>query len=279
MIIERTYESNGKVFDVVRAFEENYMFIVERPKSGKPAKIINEIVIVENILARENLTVFDRMQLLNIYNVAYHDSGKIEGIYSLDSSATNCGFCVKMREYAAKHPELNIVCGYCYDFKQETYRFSALNRHSLNMVIMNTVEFTVEELATLPAGYLVRVNSSGDSAGDIYAGNMIKFAIGHPSSRVAIWAKNAIGYIRAIDILGKPENVTMIFSSTFVDKPVKLPKYFDFTFTVYYSKNKIQVALANGAGECNGKKCKDCGYKCYLHGWKFGTNIAEFLRK
>lgn len=267
-----------KEFKTIEKF--GCIFKVEVPKNGKPAKIEKDIALVEAILAKgENMTAADRLQLLMVYNVAFHESGKIEDIYSLDSSATNCKFCAAMRKYAADHPELNIVCGKCYDFKQESYRFAALNRHTLNMVIMSSVEFTVDELRMLPIGELGRVNSSGDSTGAIYAANMIKICFAHPQTSFAIWAKNTAGYIQACDKYGKPENAVMIQSSPFIDKPVKLARYFDYTFTVYFDKAKVDAAIKAGACECNGKKCKDCGFKCYKKLWPQGANIAEFLRK
>lgn len=267
---------NIKTFEKIDAF--GYRFIIEVPKSGI-AKIKKDIAIVENILSLDEITHADRMHLLWIYNVAHHDSGKIEDVNSLDSSATNCGFCAKMREYAAAHPELKIVCGECYDYKQEQYRYSALNRHTLNLVIMESVEFTIEELSMLPAGELIRVNSSGDSSGNVYAANMIKYCIAHPTSHCAIWAKNAVSYIHACDKYGKPKNVVMIQSSPFVDREVKRAKYFDYVFTVYKDAEKVKAALANGACECNGKKCKNCDFKCYKKLWPVGSNIAELLRK
>lgn len=256
-------------------------FPVEITKSGKPGKMEKDLEIVKRIFDKglENITHEDKLVLLTVYNVSYHETGKIEGIFSLDSTATNCSFCVKMREYAAKHPEKNIICGKCYDFKQEGYKLSTLARHTLNMLIMESVSFTVEELATIPVYGLVRVNSSGDSSGNVFSGNMIKFAIGHPQCKIAIWTKNTGSYIHACDEYGKPENVTMIQSSIYVDKATKPARYFDYVFTVYFDESKVKEALENGACECNGKKCKDCGYKCYVRGWKGSSNIAELLRK
>lgn len=272
-------DKKGKIhtFKKVKAFGDK-VFIIEVPAKGK-ALIEKDIETVAAILSKDVVNHFDRMQLLRIYNIAYHETGKIEGVWSLDSTATNCDYCRKMREYAAAHPELDIVCGYCYDFAQELYRYNTLNRHTLNMIIMESVEFEIEELATLPAGELVRVNSSGDSSNDTYAENMIKFCIAHPNSKCGIWSKHTITYIHACDKYGKPANVVLIQSSPFVNKPVKRAKYFDYVFTVYKSKEAVEKAIENGACECNGKKCADCGYKCYFGLWAEGANIAEFLRK
>ena len=271
-------EKSGKIarYEKIEAFGGK-LFIVKLDRHGNAA-IKKDIAIVENILAKEEINHYDRMELLRVYNVAYHETGKIEEIWSFDSSATNCEFCAMMRAYAKAHPELKIVCGDCYDAAQEEYRFSALNRHTLNMVIMASVDFEIEELATLPCGDKGRVNSSGDSCNDTYAANMIKIVFAHPSTHFAIWSKNTITYIHAIDKYGKPGNVKMIQSSPFIDKAVKLAKYFDYVFTVYRDKEAVKNAIDNGACACNGKKCKDCGFACYYGLWKDGSNIAELLR-
>jgi hypothetical protein len=260
---------------------KGYTFACEITKSGKPGRLEKDLNTVIGIMDKgiENLTHTDKLALLNVYNVAYHESGKIEGIFSLDSSASNCTFCKQMREYADKHPEKKIVCKECYDAKQEKFKINALARHTLNLLIMETVDFSVDELATLSAYGLIRVNSSGDASNNQYACNMIKFAIAHSESNVTIWSKNTSAYRYACDTYGKPGNVTLIQSSLYIDKPCKLAKYFDYTFTVYMDENEIMKALAHGACECNGKKCKACGNKCYLKAWKKGSDIAELLRK
>lgn len=269
-----TKSGKTKHFEKIIAF--NKLFIVELDKNGN-AKIKNDIETVESILSKDHITITDRYALLRVYNVAYHESGKIEDIYSLDSSATNCDFCAKMRKLAEKDD--SIICKYCYDFSQEKYRFSALNRHTLNMVIMSSVEFEIADLATLPAGYDNRVNSSGDCANQIYANNMVKFAYAFPHSNVAVWTKAPGFYVSACRKYGKPGNLTLIKSSVHIDKPDVLPEFFDYVFTVYFDKNKIKKAIENGACECNGKKCIECGKKCYRKTWKQGANIAELLRK
>lgn len=256
----------------------------EITKTGKPGKTEKDCIALNAILEKgiENLTHEDKLAVLRIYNVAYHEDGKIEEIFSLDSTATNCSFCEKMREYAIAHKDSDkkCICLYCYDYKQETYRISALARHTLNMIIMANIEFTVDELATLPGGENVRVNSSGDAPNVTYAENMIKYAIAHKNSNVAIWSKNAFSYIKACKKYGKPENVTLIYSSPFLNKIVPLPMFFDLLFVVFTNEEEIKKAIENGAGECNGKKCKDCGKACYNKAWiNNGISVvAEIVR-
>ena len=252
----------------------------EITKTGKPGKIEKDALAIKAILDKgiENLTHADRLALLRIYNVAYHESGKIENIFSLDSTAHNCEFCAKMRKYAETHADC--ICAYCYDISQEKYKIASLARHTLNLIIMANVEFTVEELATLPGSGDIRVNSSGDAPNITYAENMIKYALAHSFANVAIWSKNAFAYIKACKKYGKPENVTLIYSSPFMNKIVPLPMFFDLLFVVFTSPEEIEKALANGAGECNGKKCMNCGNKCYNKAWiKSNVKvIAEIVR-
>jgi len=242
----------------------------------------NELFTVANILEKSNneITAAERFMLLKIYRPAFHKSGKIENIMSYDSTATNCEFCAAMRKAAENNP-LHI-CGYCYDYSQEHgYKgVNIVNRHTLNMIIMSEIEFTVDELKMLPVAAINRINSSGDVPNVTYARNMIKLCFAFQFVKFAFWAKNTAAVIAAVDELGKPENVTLVQSSLIIGKPAALAKYFDFVFTVYLTRDDVDAAVAAGAGECNGKKCMDCGYSCYLDVWKKAgiVNIAEYLR-
>ena len=243
----------------------------------KPGKLEKDLAAVKAIFDKgiENLSHIDRMALLAVYKPAYHESGKIEGITSFDSTATNCGFCQQMREANKNNPAC--ICNYCYDFAQEQYRIQALNRHTLNMLIMSNVEFSVKELATLPATGIIRIDSSGDTPNLTYARNMIKICYAFPHANVGYWAKNVAPVIAACDELGKPGNVVLVQSSVLIGRSAKKAKYFDYVFTVYPDKETTLSAIANGAAECNGKKCRECGYKCYF-GTHESDNIAELLR-
>ena len=241
-------------------------------------KFEKDLLTVKTILEKDVITEADRIALLTIYKAAYHDSGKIEGITSYDSTATNCAFCAQMRKAAESNPKH--ICNYCYDYAQEhSFRgANIVNRHTLNMLIMSNVLFTVEELRLVSASYINRVNSSGDTPNTTYARNMFNIMRAYPGFHFAYWAKHTAAVIEACEIDGKPANVTLVQSSPIIGKPAKLAKYFDIVFTVYATKEELEKALASGACECNGKKCKDCGYKCYLNGWKSGSNVAEYLR-
>ena len=113
------------------------------------------------ILSRgaENLTPADRIRLLQIVNVAYHTSGKIEGIYSVDSCAA-CAFCQAMIAAAQTRPLM--ICGSCYA-AADAWKEAAWRRHKLNSMIFSKVLFPRDELASLAIGMLLRFNEDGDT--------------------------------------------------------------------------------------------------------------------
>ena len=251
--------------------------LIAMPNNSK--KLLQDIDRILPILEKDSydVTHAEALILLTVYNVSFHDSGKIEGICSCDSSCHGCTFCQKMCAAAKEDPE--IICGMCYDDAQETRWKDTERRHMLNLAIMSHVLFTVDELRILPGSGIARINSSGDIENLTHARNMIRYAKAHPDSKVGIWSKNFPVVEKAFDIEGKPANVVYVASSPRINHPVKRPKYADYTFTVYSTPEKVVEALRRGACECNGKKCLECGFKCYFGMWPAGADIAELLRK
>lgn len=240
-------------------------------------KYERDLELVNEILSKTEITHEDRLRLLTVYKANYHNTGKIAGISSCDSSCNGCTFCAKMRKAAESDP--SIICGKCYDAKQEKYKINVQKRHTLNLRIMSNVLFTVDELRTVATTDITRINSSGDLENDTHGRNMVRFGWAHPESMVSLWAKNQTAAKHAFDAEGKPKNMRYIASSIRIDCPIPFPEYADNTFTVYSTPEKLAEAVARGAGECNGKKCEECGKKCYkADGWKHGQDIAELLR-
>lgn len=249
----------------------------------KLGKYERESALVNEILSKETITSLDRKKLLAILQVPFHDSGKIEGIQSIDSSAHNCSFCEKMIEAGKENPDL--ICNYCYDRKQETRWLAVKNRHGLQLKILSSVLFEIDELALLPI-YTdkVRFDSSGDIENVIQARNYIRIARAHETTTFTLWTKNLVALKQAIDIEGKPENLIVIYSDPIIDNTknhgtiFKSFPWIDNIFMVARPE-KIDSFIASGMNECNGKKCIDCGYKCYVrNAWKNHTVIVEKLR-
>lgn len=260
---------------------ENILKDAMNSKSGKIRKDAERVAAILD--GKHEPTAAERFELLSMLQFKPHDSGKIEGATSIDSSCTGCSFCEKMRAAAANNPMH--ICGKCYDKRQELYKAYTRQRHGLNLVILSTVLFTPEELARVGIFTMVaRFNASGDVENETQARNYLRIAKTHPMTKFGFWAKNAAAVDKAVKAEGKPANVKMIYSDPIINGSDNIKAIFkkydwiDFSFTVYDAEH-IAEAIANGANPCNGRKCNDCEWMCYLdNGWEKGTNIAELLR-
>lgn len=246
---------------------------------AKNDKFLRDLEIAKAIMDKAKngiqLSELERITLVKMIQCNYHKSGKIEGIFSIDSSAAGCGFCAMMQKAAIGNDDH--ICGHCYA-RRGTLAFPAVkNRHMLNMEILSSIDFTVEELSLMGLTGIVRFNSDGDFDNITHVRNAIRIAYGNRFAKFALWTKNIKDTITATDELGKPGNMIYVASSPIIGKAIKLPKYFDYTFTVYHEEQMHEV-LENGNCECNGRKCMECGFKCYLGTWTNGSNIAERKR-
>lgn len=266
----------------VKAQEVRTVYDVKQEvREGAAEKFLKNRAIVmemlEKVGAGYEMNDCDYFALLACYTPSFHDSGKIEGIYSYDSSCHGCAFCVNAINHAKKNPLL--ICGGCYADSQGNRWKVVKDSHALNAVIMSEFIFPLHVLASLPATYYNRFNSDGDVTGLNMAINYLNIARSHPYAKLTMWAKNVGPVIKAIDMTGKPENVRLIQSGPVLNLKVrKLAKYFDHSFTVYITEDDVQKAIATGSASCNGKKCKECGYACYAGTWPKGCDIAEILR-
>lgn len=234
----------------------------------------------------ENLSPAERLELLQLVNIAYHESGKIEGAASIDSTAY-CDFCEKMRGAAECNPL--IICGMCYAYA-ESWKEAARRRHQLNARILSSVLFTRAELSTIGIPSKVcRINEDGDIVNATHARNVLRIIATHKGVYFGFWYKNAAAVAAGLAAEGiktttdKPRNACFVQSSILIGFPA-VPQWFtDVVFTVYPDKETTLQAIASGAHECNGRKCDTCGWNCY-HAKKARRaagevqHVAEYLR-
>lgn len=230
----------------------------------------------------DDRTPADRMRLLSLLNIKLHEEGsKIADIFSLDSTAA-CDFCSAMRK--AAEDNVLMICRCCYA-AADAWKEAAWRRHKLNALILSTVLFTVEELATLPVGALCRYNEDGDTVNEIMARNYIRNGLAHPFTHFGYWYKNAPAVEAGLHAEGihtreaLPENIHFIHSSSLIGFEARELWFDDAIFTVYPDEETTLEAIAAGAHACNGRKCRDCGFTCYLMKRRpHALRIAEVLR-
>lgn len=231
-----------------------------------------------------NLTEQDRRNLLHIVNIAFHESGKIEGIWSIDSTAA-CDFCARMIKAAADN--ILMICGSCYA-AADAWKEAAWRRHQLNARILSTVLFPAAELAALAIGDLCRFNEDGDTVNVTMARNYIRIILTHQATRFGYWYKNAPAVEAGLHAEGitsreqLPDNARFIHSSALIGFPARATWFDDAIFTVYPDEKTTLAAVAAGAHECNGRKCRGaaCGAFCYVMARRPAdpVHVAEVLR-
>lgn len=217
-----------------------------------------------------------RLSLIRSLNmaIAYHKTGKIEGLCSLDTACSNNNFCPRMQ--ASEDP--SCICKHCYTKSMwESAKFA----HHITGEILSGIELTPEEanLIAIPS-LLFRFNSDGELINYTHARNLIRIAATHPATTFSLWTKRP-GILNPIIIEErKPANLICGVSSPTINTPFRERwTWCDFIFTVYTPKGMLR-ALARGEHECNGKKCMDCNFYCYRHHDGPGpVYIAEALRK
>lgn len=229
------------------------------------------------------MTAEDRAALLSLVNVAYHEGGKIDGVYSVDSTAA-CEFCARMR--AAAEENALIICGSCYA-AADAYKEAAWRTHKLNALILSTVLFTRDELLALNIpGPRCRFNEDGDTVNITMGRNYLRIAAGRPGVHFGYWYKNRPAVEAALKAEGYrtraqlPENVRFGHSSVLIGIPAEATWFDDFVFTVYPDAETTAAAIAAGAHECNGRKCRACDYTCYMMARRPDAplQVAEILR-
>lgn len=259
----------------------------KRKYAEKLAKVRAKLVAMEKraaeIIAKgDAITAADRRALINLINVAYHGSGKIEGCFSVDGSAS-CEFCQRM--IAAAADNLLMICGCCYA-AADSWKEAAWRRHKLNAFILSSVLFTAEELAWLPIdGTRCRFNEDGDTVNVTHGRNLLRIAQTRPGTFFGYWYKNEPAVSGALAAEGYttreslPENVRFIHSSALIGFPARATWYDDAIFTVWPDKETTEAAIKAGAWACNGRRCRACGYFCYVHERRpEAIQIAEVLR-
>ena len=152
-------------------------------------------ILVEKYLNDGFLSATERDILLRIVIINYHETHKIAGAYSCDSSCHNCAFCQKMRKAAESDP--TIICGYCYDHAQEIRMPSVKEAHGLTLFILSNVLFTVDDWKRRPISKklrtewenILRINSAGETENVTQGINYLNLLYANPVFFGGYWGK------------------------------------------------------------------------------------------
>lgn len=209
----------------------------------------------------------------NKLHLTLHQKGKLEGIWSINTSSLENEFCnqIGCRDKKRKDRKCKTVCELCYSEKNEKLRKQLENCLVKNNKILSEKLLTKEEIPFLNNAF-IRFHSFGEFINDIHVQNFLNIAKANPQSKFCLMTKRYDLVMK----YKKQKNIIYIASSPNINEPIKneeVLKYFDKVFTVY-EKNvacdeKVKI-------NCHGKSCVKC-LNCYK---KVGAkNINEILRK
>lgn len=202
-------------------------------------------------------------------------SGKMSGIPSISTSVLENPICQKRRE------QKDSICSKCFAASTAA-RYSSLAKNlssNLELLTGEILPFDVLPRFITELSNIVRFESFGDLANVNQAINYLNIAKVNPGVRFAIWTKNISILARAVDAVGKPDNIRIIYSSPIVNKAIDAEKTqrtfscIDAVFTVY---DKKHVAANDIDINCGAKSCITCR-NCYDRP-DFYSDIREQLK-
>lgn len=175
------------------------------------------------------------------------------------------------------------VCSHCFSAALQKIRKGLKLTTAQNYITLNEkdikigpkVKWTRKALEINP-DKLVRIESFGDVASVRQAINYIRVVLANPDCQFAAWTKNLNFWVKAFEKVGKPANMTLVFSSLRINEVDEIPewalKWVDHRFTVYTK----EFLDAHGIkSNCAGISCATCK-RCYMKGGAF--DIIEILR-
>ena len=191
-------------------------------------------------------------QLINgqHFGITNEMEGKMEGMFSLNTSAEINPFCQAMRQCAGS------ICHSCYSKSSERRHINAHTAWVNNYHVLSENVLKDRELPIIN-NRVFRLGAHGDLINRVHYKNQASIVEANPKTMFALWTKN-LGVINKGGII-KLHNLIHVFSTYKLNElnPI-LPKGFDKTFTVFrrpfVRENNVEI-------NCE-KKCITCG-KCY----------------
>lgn len=207
-----------------------------------------------------------------------HDfKSKMGGVPSFSTCCLMNPYCI------ARMKNGEAVCSHCFSAALQKIRKGLKLTTSLNFVILNEqeikeapkVKWTPKALGINP-DLLVRIESFGDAASVLQVLNYLALVRANPNCRFGAWTKNLKFWVDAFELVGKPANLTLVFSSLRINMPDAIPswalKWVDHRFTVY---TREFLAAHGICSNCAGISCATC-QRCYRTDTEF--DIIEILR-
>ena len=207
--------------------------------------------------------------------------GKMKGVWAFSTLSLVNPFCLRRMQLT------DFVCHHCY--VKRSLHIDAVLNYVQNFHVLSSGILPMEWIPIIRGKNsvkhpIVRLESMGDLCSYEQAANYLQIAHSNPAFKFAIWTKNPRVFADAVDIHGKPENLTSVLSMSKVNNLEDISRwraYFDHCFVVTDDTKLREIWLKNPelfyACKCGPRSCITC-QKCY-HKDSMMTTAVEMLRK
>jgi hypothetical protein len=175
-------------------------------------------------------------------------SGKLAGIISINTPTSTNPFCQSMQK-------TDSVCKSCYAQRYEKLRPNIVTAFERN-TFLSERELLPQEIPAINE-QIARFASYGELINMMHFINLLRIALANRQTIFTLWTKRPKIVQIVLKLLGKPDNLILIYSSPVVGVPSKLPKGFDKVFTAFARGSDMTDINCHGA-------CNSCRL-CYSH--------------
>jgi hypothetical protein len=175
-------------------------------------------------------------------------SGKLAGIISINTPTTTNPFCQAMQK-------TDSVCKSCYAQRYEKLRPNIVEAFKRNLFLSER-ELLPKEIPAINE-QIARFASYGELINMMHFINLLRIALANPRTIFTLWTKRPKIVQIVLKLLGKPDNLILIYSSPVVGEVSALPKGFDKVFTAFARGSDMTDINCHGS-------CNTCRL-CYSH--------------
>jgi hypothetical protein len=175
-------------------------------------------------------------------------SGKLAGIISINTPTSTNPFCQSMQK-------TDSVCKSCYAQRYEKLRPNIVEAFKRNKFLSER-ELLPQEIPAINE-QIARFASYGELINMMHFINMIRIALANRQTIFTLWTKRPKIVQIVLKLLGKPDNLILIYSCPIVGKVSALPKGFDKVFTAFARGSDMTDINCHGS-------CNTCRL-CYSH--------------
>lgn len=206
--------------------------------------------------------------------------GKMKGVWAFSTLSLVNPFCLRRMQLT------DFVCHHCY--VRRSLHIDAVLNYVQNFHVLSSGILPMEWVPIIRSCNtvkhpIIRLESMGDLCSYEQAANYLTIAHSNPAFKFGIWTKNPKVFADAVDIMGKPSNLSAVWSMSRVnlfDSNNKYALYFDHKFIVVDDANVRGQMLIDSRAypcQCGPASCINC-QKCY-HKDPDCVTAVEMLRK